>query len=580
MLLSLKKNSLLKHFSMLNNTIFPVLYIYLAISVLSLTAAINPITGIIEVSKIILSICILFIAATLISKDKNGLHILIKSVTLGALLLSTIGIYRYIVISINTNPYNPVFIPIIANINIFSTSIFLTLPFIFFAFLNYTGKWKLLSGISMAFVFYNIINAHTRSVWVASVVATISTGLLLSYIQKKRPSTIANSISFRRLSHIGLILITIILISIPISDRLYPDYSMLDRVKSIADPADNSVSERLKIWKKSLLMIRDNPLLGVGIGNWKISIPSYGTEGLRSETGDSHYQRPHNDFIWVLSETGIIGFLLYLSIFGMIFRYLYKILLSSENKEDSLFSILIFFGITGYLTFSFFSFPKERLIHSIYLMLMIAGILSIYHSKISPRNKELNFARSITYGITMLILLFFSSLLGYTRLKSEIHTHKAIAAHLSANWEDVISEIDMAESWLYKMDPMATPISWYKGVAYFSLNRIDEALIEFKTAYAIHPYHVHVLNNLATCYESLGYHKKAVEYYRKALTVSPNFEESIVNLGAVFYNMGMYEEAYDTMLLSQSKFFNEKYYRYLDKIKNRVELEEQLSNQL
>jgi tetratricopeptide (TPR) repeat protein len=116
------------------------------------------------------------------------------------------------------------------------------------------------------------------------------------------------------------------------------------------------------------------------------------------------------------------------------------------------------------------------------------------------------------------------------------------------NWDVVIQEIDEAYSSYATLDPMVTPLPWYRGVAHFSKNNTVAALDDFKRAYAIHPYHIHVLNNLATCYETSGDHFAAIEFYNKALAISPRFEESLLNLTAVYFNLGNYEEAYQTIL--------------------------------
>jgi tetratricopeptide (TPR) repeat protein len=56
------------------------------------------------------------------------------------------------------------------------------------------------------------------------------------------------------------------------------------------------------------------------------------------------------------------------------------------------------------------------------------------------------------------------------------------------------------------------------------------------------------LNNLATCYELQGNHDEAIKYYNKALKLYPQFDETLINLGATYYNTGRYEEAYETLL--------------------------------
>jgi len=86
------------------------------------------------------------------------------------------------------------------------------------------------------------------------------------------------------------------------------------------------------------------------------------------------------------------------------------------------------------------------------------------------------------------------------------------------------------------MDPASTPLPWYRGIANFSLGNTAEALEDFKKAYRIHPYHIHVLNNLGTCYALSGDYQTASKYYKKAIAISPGFIEAVDNLKSVSLN--------------------------------------------
>lgn len=192
-----------------------------------------------------------------------------------------------------------------------------------------------------------------------------------------------------------------------------------------------------------------------------------------------------------------------------------------------------------------FSYPKERIAHSVYLMLTLAGVVAIYHNVFPLKNtpvlrspRKQRFLATITIGI----LVLSTGWTGY-RLRSELELKKALEAWEAKDWQSVITYIDEAESLFYNMDPMATPIAWYKGVAYFNLGSHEEALNNFEKAYRIHPYHIHVLNNLASSYELSGHHQHAIAYYKQALAISPHFEEALLNLGIVYYNLGQFEEA-------------------------------------
>ena len=137
-------------------------------------------------------------------------------------------------------------------------------------------------------------------------------------------------------------------------------------------------------------------------------------------------------------------------------------------------------------------------------------------------------------------ILTFSVFVGIVRFKSEIHTRHALAARHLNYWDLVIREIDRANSWFYTLDPASTPLMWYKGMANFSQGRRAQALDDFKKAHQHHPNHIHVLNNLGTCYALLQHPEKAIEFYRKALEISPGFKRSLINLRTVHEATGLH----------------------------------------
>ena len=112
-----------------------------------------------------------------------------------------------------------------------------------------------------------------------------------------------------RIATIGLL---IGLIALPILPQKY-----VARIESISDyEVDESANIRIALWKAGLKMVRDHPLLGVGVGNFSTA---YGS--IYREVGSSNlWWKPHNNFIQVSSEMGLLGLIAYFSIMVFIFR--------------------------------------------------------------------------------------------------------------------------------------------------------------------------------------------------------------------------------------------------------------------
>jgi O-antigen ligase len=450
-----------------------------------------------------------------------------------------------------------------------SSALFLTLPFCLYVLLTANRFWRIISIIPVILGLLIIFLVQSRSVWLALVLSTIATAVVAGVFHRKLD---ISKKAFLK----GFLLITVLLIvAVLIFSFLYLKSDSVDfiaeRLHSLTSAGHPLNIERVLMWKQSLREVGDNLFLGFGPGNWRIVFPSYGLENLTPRSFKKvHFQRPHNDYIWVLFETGLFGFMFYMSLFVVIFFYIFKIIALHPDRNHKLLSLLMFFGIVGYMVDAFFCFPKERIFHSIFLLLMMAVIVSIYHQSFSHKK---NVPGPFIFALTTpsFALLLFAIAVGYIRLNAEIYTKRAYAARAVQNWPAVISEIDKGYSIFATLDPMSTPLQWYRGEAHFLMNNVPQALVDYKKAYNAHPYHIHVLNNLATCYEMQGNHDEAIKYYNKALKIYPQFEESLINLGATYYNCGRYEDAYETLLRCSPNTKDPRLEKYLKICKKEVD---------
>lgn len=109
------------------------------------------------------------------------------------------------------------------------------------------------------------------------------------------------------------------------------------------------------------------------------------------------------------------------------------------------------------------------------------------------------------------------------------------------------AQLDRIDRRYYAMDPSSAPVVWYRGVARFEMGDQAAALDEFRSALEVHPNHVHVLNNIATCYALRGEHEVAIRTYKRAIEIAPRFEEARVNLGFLLHSLARDQEAYELL---------------------------------
>lgn len=83
---------------------------------------------------------------------------------------------------------------------------------------------------------------------------------------------------------------------------------------------DESAMGRIYAWKAGFGMVQDRPLLGVGIGCFVLGWPIYAPP----EAG-TKWRAPHNTFVAVMGENGILGFIAFVAFMGTALRRVQKV---------------------------------------------------------------------------------------------------------------------------------------------------------------------------------------------------------------------------------------------------------------
>ncbi len=551
-------------FSFIRLAIFPVFFIYLVWSVISLTQAVNPAEGLFDISKTLLSVALLIFATQIFINYKNSISILVKLVVISSTIATSIGLYQYFN-NVPGNTGHELFLALykikglMAHKNQFAISLYLMLPFALYGIYTFKKWWWGISIYSTLLILLNIIILQTRSVWIAMLVFFMSMIVLWLFNLVKNKLQF-NSASVKKGSVIALVFIIVVSSSFIVFKKTGTLNLMKHQISSIFNSKSSSNHSRLKIWKSTWELSKDNFIMGVGAGNWKISmLPYYNTN---FERNYENWRRPHNDFLWVLSEKGIIGLLLYLMIFLIIIYYSIRIFLKETDKDKLLFTSLMLSGIGGYLVITMVTFPLERINHQIYLMLIMASIISLYFKETSTRKSK---KHSSYLLINVVVIAIFGLTVFYAGLlvKSEVYALKIFEAKKNGKWKKMVLYADKAFSPLTTVDSFSSPIILYRGVGNIQLGNLKQALIDFKIAHNHFPTHISALNNLGIVSANLDDSKMAFYYFNKALEIYPNYQTSLFNIINANYLIKDYESAYITLMKCDPKSSSSKYKDYM-----------------
>jgi O-antigen ligase len=168
--------------------------------------------------------------------------------------------------------------------------------------------WGLLLAVALCFP---LAFSLSRGFWIAAAVGVVAV-LALSDLKKAVPFVVAGMLA----------LIILINVTSGSSGVLAERFSSLF-CSSCSEP-DQSIKDRYALWGASLDMWTDHPLTGVGIKNFAYFRDTYvplsfaGSSGKYDVGGGFRYAEilsPHNMYLLVLAEQGLLGILAYLVLF-------------------------------------------------------------------------------------------------------------------------------------------------------------------------------------------------------------------------------------------------------------------------
>ena len=122
-----------------------------------------------------------------------------------------------------------------------------------------------------------------------------------------------------------------------------PD-SIITRIASVGNLADSSTSYRVYIWEGTLNMLKDFWVTGIGLGSdaFNAVYPFYAYSAITAP-------HPHNLYLVILTETGIVGAIAFVLIVISYYNKLFCILRHSSDSNAKLISSGLVAGMSGFL---------------------------------------------------------------------------------------------------------------------------------------------------------------------------------------------------------------------------------------
>ena len=193
-----------------------------------------------------------------------------------------------------------------------------------------------------------------RSGYLAFMVMTVYLGCLLFRAKL-----------YKMLSVVFLLSSTLLLTSPLVQDRIELGVKEMQHHASSSNIESNSIGDRMTIWKNTIELIQDRPLLGFGTGGFEEAYSEKIKDNPDWEKQLKH--DPHNQFLKIWAEMGIFGLMVFLSMLAS----------SLFQKSSKMYfhlgtGVLMAWCATSIFNSHFSTFTEGRFIY-IWLGIMLAS---------------------------------------------------------------------------------------------------------------------------------------------------------------------------------------------------------------
>ena len=555
---------------------------FMVICVLSLFWSDSPMVSLLELSLFLAGPMLYFIVVNNIHNDHQINRILNILLIIGG-LFGVYGIFQYLGIDFSfwkANIGRQQVFGLFGNVNYFAEYLIVLLPVaisLFFVCRNKMYKIFLLGGILA--MGGSLILTFTRGSYLAIGISSLF--MFFLYLASRGKGFIKENKKIFIIIMAFIILITFLFV---IPNPLNKSGTVISKIKgriSITQfTKDPSLKRREATWKFTIMMIKDHPLLGSGIGTFKYNSLAYQAKFFDQENNRSLYpygvaDKAHNEYLQLWTELGIVGLGIFIWFIFNYFNYAIKLLKKTKDNYYQGIIIGLMGAVAAVLVDGLFGFPLHLSATLVLFWLFVGLIISIKYSEQETKIEEVKKAgpkprsnkiqsniykfKSLLYLSIILLSLFLCVMVARPFI-SQLYEFYGVEYAKKADYNTAIKNFHEAVKW----NP-------YFGMVYYNLGQIlsqkgiyGVSLEYFEKAgkYIDHP---DLPARLAYLYIKKGQVDKAIVKLKQAISYQRT-EKSMIplynDLGNIYMRVGRYkpaEIAFKNVLRVDPKYINTHY---------------------
>ena len=291
-------------------------------------------------------------AAIIFSRGYKYIKKYIFVAIIGAVIVSIYGIIQAnvditVILPFNSSHVNEIAEGTMGNQNFLSSYLCIFLPSLCYYFLNNGEKYMLLFIVPL---FAALVYSKTLSGYLVCFFLIIALSILSIIFSKERKK--------QTLRVIALILVLTsiyILIFLLNGNKYVKEFRQAkNEVSSVIKNDETLGNGRLAIWKRTLMVIKNNIFLGVGPDNLKLELfnSEYNLDINDYYLAKQSFDKAHSEYLQIGATTGIFSLFIYVYIILNVMFNLLKINIYNikKNHKEKGFVMGISIGIIAYLT--------------------------------------------------------------------------------------------------------------------------------------------------------------------------------------------------------------------------------------
>jgi O-antigen ligase len=415
---------------------------------------------------------------------------------------------------------------------------------------------KVLTIYVVAMAITGILVTLSRSGWAATLVGLFA----LVFLGDWRPRF--------SLPRLGLVLATVAFMGFvlwnvePIRNYLLKTFPVDSKTQTVS-LSDPTLGGRRLMWAGTVKMIQDYPLFGVGVGAWQWVYQRYKDSRISSEP-----DYPHNDYLNLAADYGLVGLGIMLVLFACFFRHAWRVAKWTQSSEHRAFAVGAMVSVISLLVHSWFDFNLHIPANS----LLLAAIMGFTAAMEDPQRRPvqnqgtLPFAR---YAVAAAVLV-----VGGIGVRFFVPT--ALAFHFAEAGESAKWDTNYEEAFADYRRASALDARYPKphidtGEIYLSSARwrmlparqterrefARQAIESFDRALGLNPTLAYVLVSKARAHELAGEDDLALKTYQRAIEMAPFNAYAHYNLGSFYRDRGEDEKALEAFEKATLYLYNE-----------------------